>query len=288
VLPVLLAFVATEMAQAPDPAGDNAKGWTLFEGVEDSSNSFGQVYRLDTTAAYAFNKYFGVDAGVPVYFVHASPSTSGMRSTNGLGDVYIDLNLTFLNPVVNYASALRGTAPTGDTSSGLSTGRATYDWTNHFDRSFSRLTPFADLGIANTVADTSFLVRPFTTLGTLAHFEAGARLKLARYLSATALAYDVLPTGQQRIFSKLIPRPSAITPPVGPASHARVFETAAETVGASDLARDNGFSAGLDLAPASFLDLGIGYTRSVLFRLDTLWFGVGIIVASLVQRARGQ
>ncbi len=286
--PLLLGIVATGRAQAPDPAAYDAKGWTLFENLEGSSNSLGQVTRLDTSVGYTFNRYFGVDVGVPFYFVHASSSTNGMRSANGLGDVYLDLNLTLRNPVLNYASTLRGTAPTGDTSSGLSTGRATYDWTNHFDHSFARLTPFADLGIANTVSDTSFFVRPFTTLGTVGHFDAGARLKLARFLSVGALAYDVLPTGQQKIFSKLIRRQSGIMPPAGPASHGRVFTTAAETVGGSDLARDNGFSAGLDLAPASFLDLGAGYTRSVHFRLDTFWYGVRLNVGALVGRARGQ
>jgi hypothetical protein len=280
---ILLAVVATGTAQSSGTSGDNAIGWTLYESFEGSLNSLGQVNRLDSTAGYNFNKYFGLDAGLPVYFVNASSSTSGTRSANALGDAYVDLKLTVKNPLVNYGSTLRGSVPTGDTNKGLSSGRATFDWTNHFDRKFGRVTPFANLGIANTVSDTRFFVRPFTTLGTVGHFEAGAEFELLPLLNFAASAYDVAPTGQQKIFSKLATQQMTTT-----ITRGRVFTTAHETVGGADLASDNGFSVGFNSSPLPFLDLGINYTRSVHFRLDTLSYGVGVNVGYIVRKAKGK
>jgi hypothetical protein len=110
------------------------------------------VLKLDTTIGYDLSEHFGVDAGIPVYFVRASSTTSsiGVTSHTGMGNVYVDLKFVFTNPLVNYASTVTGTAPTGDTASGLSTGRATFDWNNHFDKTVSGLRLFVNAGVANT------------------------------------------------------------------------------------------------------------------------------------------
>ena len=287
-----LMLAGTASAQSTTSAVDETKGWTFFEDFLGSANSLGQVTKLDSTLGYNFNRYFGVDAGLPVYFVHLSnstismTSTSGSRTNTGLGDLYADLRFTFDTPVVNYVSTLRGSAPTGDTSIGLSTGRATYDWNNHFDRSFGRLTPYLDLGIANSVSDTSFFLRPFTSLGTVGQFDLGAQWKFFPALSFDASVYDVAPTGQQKIFSKFLKHNS--TGPAGPAGHGRVFQNAPETVGSADLAKDNGFAAGFDITPSRYFDLGIGYSRSVHFALNTFYWNVGVNVGSLIKTARGQ
>ncbi len=285
-------IAGTAAAQSTNSPVDESKGWTFYEDFLGSSNTLGQVTKLDSSLGYNFNRYFGVDAGLPVYFVHTSSSTTsttsstGSRTNSGLGNLYADLRFTFDNPVVNFASTLRGSAPTGDTSIGLSTGRATYDWNNHFDHGFGRLTPYLDLGIANTVSDTNFFARPFTSLGTVGHFDLGAQWRFFPFLSFDALVYDIAPTGQQKIFSKFLKQSSA--GPAVAAGHGRVFQNAPETIGGSNLAQDNGFSAGFDVTPSPYFDLGIGYTRSVHFALNTLYFDVGVNVGSLIKRARGQ
>ncbi len=267
--------------RAPSPA-EKAKGWTLYEDFEGSSSSSGQVSRFDSTVGYQFNRFFAVDLGVPFYFVQASSSTGTTSNVNGLGDAYADLKLTLNNPIMNFASALRGGVPTGDTSHGLSTGRATVDWTNHLDRGFGRWTPYADLGLANTVPDTRFLVRQFSTLGTVAHFDAGMQFRLVPFLGFDVSAYDVLPVGQQKVFSRFVSQASGLLPGSG-----RFFETSSRTVGSSTIARDNGFSAGFD-APISFLEFTLGYTRSVHFRQDLIYFGVGANLSSLLRRTSGK
>jgi hypothetical protein len=85
------------------------------------------------TVGYNFNSHFSVDGGLPVYFVRPSSSTtssSGLSSSNGIGNVYGQVRLTLANPVLNLISTVSGSAPTGDQATGFSTGHATIDWSN--------------------------------------------------------------------------------------------------------------------------------------------------------------
>ncbi len=292
----ILAIASPAAAQVE--VGSSQRSWTLYENLEGSSDDAGFVTRFDSTLGYNFNRYFSVDAGLPVYFVSASDTTTGLTSVNGIGDMYLDLRLTFRNPVVNYITTARGTAPTGDTSQGLSTGRATYDWSNYFDRSFGRFTPYANLGIASTVPDAIYFVRPFSTLGTVGHFEAGLGVRLSHYFSVSASAYDIAPTGQQKIYSRMVPRSSgsggggpvlmASAFDLTPAAHhgPPVYETAPETTGPASLTADNGYSAGLNIFPTRFINLHAGYSHSVHFHQDSAYFGLGFDVGSLWKTMR--
>jgi hypothetical protein len=281
------------------PVGSSERGWTLYENLEGSSVDTGVATRFDSTLGYNTSRYFSADVGLPVYFISVSDSgTTGLKSASGIGDVYVDLRLTFRNPAVNFITNLRGTAPTGDTAKGLSTGRATYDWNNHFDHSFGRFTPYADLGVANTVPDAIYFVRPFSTLGTVGHFEAGLGVGLTRYFSVSASAYDIAPSGEQKIYSRVLPRTSGSGGGTGGgtgpmpvtslfafapvASRGRpIYETAAETTGPASIAADNGYSAGISIFPTKFIDLRAGYSHSVHFHQDSAYFGVGFDVGGL-------
>src|SRR5262249_28125881 len=146
--------------------------------------------------------------GVPFYFVNLSSraaSTSG-GTMSGIGNAFVGLRAGISNEVVNYSSTVELTAPTGDKSRGFSTGRVTADWTNRFSRKFSSVTPFGSAGIANTVSDTAFFIRPFTSLGLVAHFEGGATYDISHRSWLGASAYAVRGSGQQRIISKVIDR----------------------------------------------------------------------------------
>ncbi len=301
-----MTFLACGALYAQPPAGSNGdkRGFALYESFEGSSNSLGQVTRLNSAIGYNFNQYFSVDAGLPVYFINASDTAvaNGAQSGNGIGNVFVDLYITVNNPVVNYQSRITGTAPTGDKDLGLTTGRATVDWNNYFGRDFGRLRPFANIGIANTVSDTPYFVRPFSTLGTVGHFEGGASYGVFRLARIGASLYDIAPTGQQKVYSRLVhrtmapiagqkialrtgivmaPGPGQGMGPGGQGAGAGIgtsrsgFETQSQTTGGSDLTRDNGYSAWLNIGPVRKLYLQAGYTRSVVYRLDTFWFGVG-------------
>lgn len=296
---LMFLVCGTLYSQPPAGSSRNGSGFFLREYFEGSSSSLGQVTRLNSAIGYNFNRYFSLDAGLPVYFVNASDTAvaNGAQSGNGIGNVFVDLYLTLNNPAVNYQSRLTGTAPTGNKDLGLTTGRVTVDWNNYFGRDFGHLRPFANLGIANTVSDTPYFVRPFTTLGTVGHFDGGASYRVFRIARIGAGLYDILPTGGQTVYSRLVPRgmAGAVTQGtvrtmalstgqgsgpgtgqgIGPGSSRRGFETQSETIGGSDLTRDNGYSAWLDISPVPNVFLQAGYTRSVVYRLDTFSFGIG-------------
>jgi hypothetical protein len=280
----ILALVLSAGPLAPRAtaqSGNAERGWLLYESLQGSSNSLGQIVKWSSTGGYNFNQHFGVDFGVPFYFVRASSSTPGATSANGLGDVYTDLRLTLANPVLNYTSTLTGTAPTGNTQQGFSTGRPTFDWDNYFDRSFGHLTPFVDVGVANTISDTRFFVRPFSTIGLVGHFEGGAQVSVWRIFHVGASAYDVMPTGSQKVYSKLIPRNAAAG---GPGGHGRVFASAPVTSGGAAIDRDNGYTAYAGAALTRYLGLEVRYSRSIHYQLDTVSFGVGLNLGSLFRK----
>ncbi len=283
---ITMATIAAQAQQVVDKAKDENRGYTFYESLQGSSNTFGQVYKLNTTAGYNFNKYVGFDAGIPVYFVHPSSTSvsNGFTSGNGIGDAYVDLKLTFNNPFLNYATVVTGTAPTGNSDRGFSTGRATYDWTNHFDRPipFVGITPFANIGIGDTVTDTHFFVRPFTSLGTVTHLEGGATMRVFPMVRVGASVYDIIPSGQQKVFSKLIAQGNSANTPA--AGRRGAFANSHETIGGPDLVRDNGASAWVQAHVGRFVDLEAGYTRSVAYDLDTFEFGIGVDVAHIIKR----
>jgi hypothetical protein len=274
---VLIAVaVRCAVAQSePKAAPKDSSGFTSYALFGGTSNSQGQIYELSTSVGYDFNRHFAADLGVPFYFIRPSSSAGG-TSTNGVGDPFLDLRLKFTNPTVNFGSALTGFVPVGDSKKGLGTGRGNFDWTNHFDHSFSGLKPFADVGLANTIVSTQMFVRPYATLGFNTHFQGGATYEIWRFFTLGASAYDILPAGQQTIFSRVA---HGAAP-----QHGRVFEGNQQTTGGADIARDNGFSTWLDASPGRVVDLEIGFTRSLHYDLNSVSFMVGLNLKQLYGR----
>jgi len=269
------------------PAANFTGHYLWTEEFDGSTNSEGQVMSIDSSVGYVFSRHFGVDAGIPIYFVRGTSTTSTggttTTSNNGIGDAYLQLRFAFANPVLNYKTVLTGTAPTGSSSAGLSTGHTTYDWTNHFDHHFGRLVPFAEAGVGNSIPETFVFNRPFKSYGHDAHFQAGAGFQIADWLGVNASAYDVAPWGTQTIYSRLV---GVGGPPIISSGHGRVFDLANQTTGSSSLAADNGFSGGVDISPGSVLDFSASYSHSVHFQLDTVSFGVGVNMSELLRRTQ--
>jgi len=279
---------ATLMAQNE---ADGESGFLLHERIQGSGSTLGLISKFDTALGYQFNRYLVVEGGVPLYVVRPSSTTSqvtGVQAATGIGNAYADLRLTLLNQLVNYTSLLTAAAPTGDKTAGFSTGHATYDWSNLFDRSFGQVTPFANLGIANTITDTPFFTRPFSSYGFITHVEGGASYKLARIVSVGASVYAIEPSGQQTVISKLIPGKSQ-NPGTGGAArgrhgHAGVFETSSETVGNADIARDHGFSAWFSARASRYAMFEIGYSRSVEYALNGIFFGIDFNLSPVIRK----
>ena len=281
-----LALIATlcgmTAAQAaPAQSGNDDKGFTSYVQFAGTSNSDGQVYKLDPSVGYNFSGHFGMDVGIPVYFVRASSTTAGTTSTNGIGNPYLDVRVKYLNPLLNFGSILTGYAPAGDSKKGLSTGRGTFDWTNHFDRSFSSLTPFAEVGIANTITDSLLFERPFTTFGFNTHLQGGVKYAVWKILNVGASGYDILPTGQQTVFSKV---QGGSSNPASP-SHKPVFLNNQQTTGTADIAHDDGFSTWIEAKPGSVLDMELGFTRSIHYDLNSVSFNIGLNLGRLYRKS---
>jgi hypothetical protein len=264
-------------------AQSQEKGLTFYEEYRGSSNNLGQVTVLDSSVGYNLNKHVGIDVGIPIYFVHPDQNsfTNWRTWNNNFGDAYVDVRFHVPNRFVNYNTIVTGGAPTGSFARGFSTGRATIDWENHIDRTFGRVTPFLDASLGNSLADRHFFTRPFRTLGFVSEFEGGVTYKVWRFIHVGASYYDVLPGGDQKVYSQLFrrqPLPSAFQ-----ANHGRVFETAFETTGPASLVRDNGYTGWVGISPIHNLNLEVGYNRSVRYAMDTVSFRVGFNAGNVVR-----
>ncbi len=80
------------------PAPTPASGFTGYETIQGSIDSFGGLFKIDSSAGYDFNRNVGVFVGVPLYFTHDfNRSTSSTRiDGSGAGDLYFGIEYMFL------------------------------------------------------------------------------------------------------------------------------------------------------------------------------------------------
>jgi len=281
----ILAFLGScpfAFAQSPTPAANIGftPGWTAGMRFEGSASADGGVYDLGSALGYNFSRHFGVDAGVPFYFV-GTPSSIKKNNPDavsgiGMGALFADLRWNYPGNFLNDSPVIHLTAPTGDTKKGFSTGHATWNLVNHIDHAFGNFSPFLDAGVGNTVMDTRFFHRPFITSGYNAQFNGGLEYDPGNF-SFSVSAYDVAPWGDQTVFSRVFRCGSATTCNAGGKSNDRKsYTTNSVTSGSADLVRDNGYSAGIDYKPIGYLDLEFDYSRSVPLHLNSYSFGIGV------------
>jgi len=293
---VVLCSCAPSFAQLPNPAASGpakenpegfTPGWTLGARFEGSYSADGGIYDLGSALGYNFSHHFGIDAGVPFYFV-STPSVTkkndaGAVSGIGVGTFFTDIRLNYPNKSLNYSSAVHLTAPTGDRKKGFSTGHATWNLANHIDHAFGDFSPFLDAGAGNTIMDTRFFHRPFVTFGYNAQFNGGLEYDPGNF-SFSASVYDVAPWGNQTLISRVFRcGASAKCSAGGPTKNRKSFTTASVSVGAADLVRDNGFNTGIDYKPVGYLDLEFDFSRSVPLQLNSYSFGIGVDLSWLLR-----
>lgn len=274
---------------APDPAKAGfTPGWTLGVRFEGSTSSDGSVYDLGSAVGRNFTRHFGVDFGVPFYFI-GTPSSVKKNDPNaasgvGIGSFFSDLRFNYPDEFLNYASSIYLTAPTGDTKKGLSTGHATWNFANHLDHAFGDFSPFLNLGVGNTILDTRYFHRPYMTFGYNAQSEAGLEYDPGKF-SFSASAYDVAPWGNQTVFSRVFRCGSSEhCSSSGTSNDRKSYLTSSVSSGSADLVRDNGWNAGADYKPSPRVDLEFDYSRSVPLRLNSYSFGIGFDISALFNR----
>lgn len=276
---IMIALLAASTS-AFSQSGNEQKGFTEFETFQGTFNSDSRLVKVDSTMGWNFNKHFGVFGGVPFYFTSTPASTTVTGNTtttvpstsnNGMGNAYVGMAFRASNPAIDYAGVITAYAPTGNTADGLSTGRAAVDFTNRFEHSFNKLTPFVEAGGSNTVPDSTFTTRPFTSLGAIAHFEEGADYQLIKHIDAGASGYQIVPFGNQKIFSR-----------VSGGKGKNPFDGTAEASG-TGLTRENGFNAWVGFEPSKFWRAEIGFTRSTTFDLNSLAFNLRFNVGRMLR-----
>lgn len=242
--------------------------WFLWEGWQAEANRNGQAYLWNTSLGYRINRHFTLLAGVPYYDFQLSSGAA-----NGLGDAYLGLQMRSQLPGLRLTSTLTGTAPTGNRAVGLSSGRATVDFNNRFNHSFGRFIPFVDLGIANTITNESYFVRPVTTYGWVGNLEAGGEFYLTHRLGLGAAGYKILPAGSQSVYNRAGTTP--VTNPLSP--------TTTSSTGGASLDRDQGYGAWLDYNPLRWLLLEVSFSHSQHYGLNTFSFTTGYNLLALFQ-----
>ena len=268
---------------------EDEKGFVSFAEFSGSAGSDGHVLSLNSAAGYNFTRHFGFDFGVPFFFVGGSSTTTTGTKTNfsgtGLGAPYVDVRWMFMrdNAPLNYKGSITGSFPVGDTSKGLSTGKFTFNWNNRFEHSFSHVTPFAEAGLGNTIADTRKYHRPFLSYGDNGHVEGGVEFNLTDKFSVGGSAYDILPWGTQTIYSRVLPKNSVGL--VGKGNGKQVFTQNSVTTGTADIAKDRGFSVFADFTPAPIVSAEVGFTRSETMELNSVSFSLRFNIGSLTKKS---
>ncbi|MBW8747255.1 MAG: hypothetical protein JF584_06790 [Acidobacteria bacterium] len=230
--------------------------------------------------AYRFNRHWSVDLSVPAFFsIHsyvasttttaAPPPPPGSTSTPStistttykletlrhlVGDTSLATRYTTdFGRAFTYTGSATMSLPTGADSYGLGNGQVTYNLNHRVDYSTHWVAPFVETGIG----DTSSLIdreiqRTYTTIGHIAHFQAGSQFLLPFRSAFIASAYENLPIGDQKIY-----RPVRV-------NHAWVERA----VGVS-LAEDNGVDTILEIPLNRNVIVSGFYSRSVRLKYDT-------------------
>ena len=266
---------ATKTSEVPKVPGLSSflRGFNAgvtFSGLHDAENGYATI--AQPAVGFTFNRVFSVDVTVPVYLYRLAAAQDltiplSQRTLSPqlgeFGDMLFSFHAQFLPRGFDYQATFSATAPTGDLNHGLSSGRATVDFSNHFDHAFRHVSPYTEIGIgdSSTLAD-QLLNRNFTTLGPLAHFQAGLAFPLMYGASFATNAYEQLPIGDQKIYETIAQR-NAPTLTV---------------IAGRGISEDNGFTNTLDIPIRDHTTISGYYNRSLRFHDDTVSFGITFVL----------
>ena len=282
ILLIVLSVAVASLAQsapvitAAKPNDSGFYEYTSFSAGHDSSGGWSS--EMDPSIGYDFSKHLGLSFGIPFYLLSTTTQTSltGTQTTTSnygsLGDVSVRLNANKGSSILNYSTSLAGSAPTGGTSTGISTGHVTVNWSNRIEHGFNMVTPFAAASIGNSLTSTSKYRRAFTTLGAVSEFRGGANLDLAKGLSFEGSFYDDAGYGNQKIYSHHVPK--GVSGLTG-SRHNRPFDQNFLTQGSASLVSDHGLDADFSVNPSKRVDLDLSYNRSITYADNTVSFSVG-------------
>lgn len=297
--PVTQALVSADTASANKvgPAGivpvQTGYNFSLVSSSQrDSGGGWSSILTPDV--AFRFNRHASIDFSVPtfVYFLasvntgtNANPVYTPEPRHFAAGDGSLAFHLDFEGDLISYSFTAALGVPTGNSTYGLTAGKATYNLNNHFDLSLGRLTPDVELGIS----DSSALVnqrfsrgRSFSSTGKLAHFQAGSSIDLPAHLGFEADLYEDMPIGSQQV---VVGNTTVTGGGVGRSNRGNRGKNAkgaaqgasngtTPTTASSGLAEDNGIYTSLDIPLNPHLVLSAIYGYSLRQRDQTAGFSL--------------
>ena len=239
-----------------------------FSGVHDSSIGW---YTVATPAvSYAFSPHYSADASFSIYPYRLAPSQQTNPPPNqrligavgDLGDTWIGLHANFNPWHLQNTSTAAMTIPTGNRSDDLSTGRVTFDFSNHSERYFGTMGILLDIGGGDSSGLFNRLVsNDYNSLGPIAHFQTGLIFWLPGRTYIQSLAYEQLPIGDQKLYSTLtVPG----KPPVS-------------VVTGRNISEDNGFTTSVGIPLTPNITFSSYYNRSLRLHLDTVSTGITFV-----------
>lgn len=279
------------LSEVPSVPGISAKlkglnGGVTLTAVHDSQTGW---YTLVTPAMmYSMGTHFSVDVSMPVYLyrlaedettvtvsqpagppgsppappVQTTTVTSLKPHTWDPGDVVLAAHGNWMRRWLSYTLTPSMTLPSGDSDHGLSTGRVTFDVDNHFQAATKRATFVLGIGAGDSSNLVNRLVtKDYTSLGPLAHFQAGLMVPMRWRTSFQSVAYEQLPMGDTKIYQTLT-RPGY--PPI-------------QVVSGRSVSEDNGFTNSLIVPVTNHLSLQGYYNRSLRLHLDTVAMGITFV-----------
>ena len=241
----------------------------------DSSNGWSSLLTPDF--AWRFNKNFSADASTPLYdYINvvvttgttANPIYSTATRHFVAGDTAINGHFEVNPKLLSYSLTASIGAPTGDKDDGLGAGKVTYNFNNHLEKDFDHFSPDIEVGIGDSSELVDARIRKsYTTVGKLAHFQAGGSVDLPFHMTFEADAYEELPLTKEIVYSTT--------------GKGRKKVTTATNEG---VAEDNGFTNALDIPLNGHVTLSGFYNRSLRNHIDTAGFSFTFLLKAPPKR----
>jgi hypothetical protein len=262
------APASTRESEVPDVPGLSSflkglnAGFTV-SGVHDDYTGWGTA--ITPALGYAFNNNFSADVSMPIYFFRLAPTTKARPKPNALlvptrgemGDVVLAGHMHFAPQHYEYQATAALAIPTGDAKDGLTTGLTAFDFTNHFDVPFWKLSPNLDIGMG----DNASLVNRISTKnyqpsqGPLSHYQMGMSVALPLGASFDAGGYEQLPLGDQKTYAPSPRNPKELV------------------VTGRKISEDNGIITSLDIPMGGHMTMSGYYNHSTRYHSDTVAMG---------------
>jgi hypothetical protein len=276
------ATQTTPVEQVPRVPGVSAlfRGFNAgvtFSQVHDSSAGWYNV--LTPAVSFAISTHYSVDASASIYpyrrIENPNPATQSehplVTDLFEAGDTFVGLHASFRPGPFRNTGTASFSIPTGDRADGLGTGRVTFDFSDRLERDIKQTGLLLDVGGGDSSGLFNRLIsREESSLGPLAHFQAGVALYLPWSIRAQSVAYEQLPLGHQTVYE-------TVSPPGAPSS---------TVISGTGVSEDNGFTTSLAIPLTDNLILSSYYNRSLRQHLDTVSMGVTYVLRGTPRRRR--